>query len=166
MTDDNNLVIHTNQLEKKHLNSVRRALQWYSDNISHLHNIHLLQLRTRIPAKALCISAAESIFREQYYEAHAHLSNWKDLLGLPLCNTWIHEGSAKSELKSICREHKFQYLITTEDVANQLQSSGYFWHRHAFDVVERFGPCVLVSVYKRQTNLQQEHSTLSYAANY
>jgi|GEM_PF-3066527 len=167
MTQDyNNLAIHTNQLTQEHLHSVRQALQWYSDKISHIHNIQLLHIRTRIPAHAMCISSAENIYRQEYYAANSHLSTWKDLLGLPQCSTWMHEGSAKLELKSLCRQHKIQYLITNIKTAKQLLSTGRFWHRHAFEVIEEFQDCALVSLFRCKQSNNCAEKSFQLAANY
>ena len=55
--DNQNLAIHINHLTKENLTDIRYLLQWYSENITHVHNIYLLHLKTRIPAHAMCITA-------------------------------------------------------------------------------------------------------------
>ena len=78
----------------------------------------------------------------------------------------MHEGSAKLELKSICRQHHIQYLITTKETAKKILSTGYFWHRHSTEVVEEFEDCVLVSLCKKNQAKQSIYKPLKLAVNY
>lgn len=147
---DNTIALHINDLTLNDLPHVRRALQWCAQYIQDFDTLHLLHLRLRLPPKAMCLSSAESIYHNEYQSAQAQLVAWRDLLSMPQCTGWLHEGVSNIELKHFCHEHHFDYLLTHINTAFHMHESRLLFIRNQIDIIESFGNLAIVSMHKQE----------------
>ena len=115
----------------------------------------------------LCVlPPAESFYHNEYNEAQNHLRNWKELLGLPQSQTWVHEGNSKWDLRGLCQQHQLNYLITTKETAKKLQANGYFWQRKHTKITKEFKHCVIVCMHKAKEYTRNPKHQSSLIAHY
>ena len=111
----------------------------------------------------MCLSSAESLYYNQYQTAQAQLVAWCDLLSMPQCTGWLHEGVSNIVLKHLCHKHHFDTLLTHIDNALHMQDSKLYFRRKQIEILESFGNIAVVSLHKQEARAAKWDKPNKYA---